>query len=61
MIYQVKIDQAVLFTGDTAQVLLFLADYDRYPLEWLVVYSYAYGTPERRWPPHSEKASDFVK
>ena len=60
MIYQVKIDQAVLFTGDTAQVIRFLSDHTRYRREWLMVHGYDIGE-QQSWPPYSESASGFMQ
>lgn len=61
MIYQVKIDQAVLFTGDMAQTIEYLQhEPNRYPLEWLMVYGYDMGKQEKN-PPYQETAQGFIR
>lgn len=59
MIYQVKIDQAVLFTGSTRGVLNYLRN-PRYPIEQLTVYGYEMGKQTMN-PPYQEPATTFIK
>ena len=58
MIYQVKIDQAVLFTGNLPSTLDFLSNYKRYPLSWLMVYGYDLGEQKTDY---RETAESFIK
>lgn len=59
MIYQVKIDKAVLFTGETKDVLEYLRS-PRYPIEQLTVYGYEWGKQTMN-PPYQEPATSFIK
>jgi len=55
MIYQVKIDQAVLFTGQMDETIRFLQSYTRYRLEWLHVYGYNMGRKVLFFPMKSQQ------
>jgi len=60
MIYQVKIDQAVLFTGGMPGTIAFLQSHTRYRLEWLRVYGYTWGE-QGAVLPYEESAQSFIK
>jgi len=60
MIYQVKIDQAVLFTGTALDVIYFIKSHTRYRLEWLHVYGYNMGV-QGEVRPYEETASSFIQ
>lgn len=59
MIYQVKIDQAVLFMGNTKDVIEYLRN-PRYPIEHLVVHGYEMGV-QTLSVPYKEPATSFIK
>jgi len=60
MIYQVKIDQAVLFTGDALDVIAYIKAHTRYRLEWLRVYGYTLGEQGAALP-YEESARSFIQ
>lgn len=60
MIYQVKIDQAVLFTGTELDVIDYLYKPNRYPIEWLTVYGYEMGE-QHEVLPYKEDAKNFIQ
>lgn len=61
MIYQVKIDQAVLFTGTQLDVIEYLHKPNRYPIEWLTVYGYEMGERPKHTIPYKEDAKNFIQ
>ena len=60
MIYQVKIGETVLFTGNMIETVNFISNYKRYNIEWLVVHGYDWGEQERQIP-HEEPAKSIIK